>query len=366
MEEDLFDPQNFGVTPELFREWASPRFGSANPEKIKSKVWEWLVRSKLSAYAARQKINDPPSRAGGPTWSFERFGQSVTELPDGRTIYTAGEHEDFYDPDFYIYNDVVVTHPDGRIDFYCYRKSDFPPTDFHTATLVDETIVIIGSLGYPEERNPKDTQVYLLQLENFEIHKVESSGISPGWIHCHIATLSEDKHSIVVTNGKVDIGRKYSLKENIEDWKLHLDNWSWERLTSRNWTQFDIRRQDKKSMHLWAIRNALWNLERNIEDSYQADMEMLEKFLDYRPDVNQIKDLYNFDREHTDLHKSEDHHNLFWIYMDDVRIRFTEEMHALQVVIEGNLAPDKVSLIEAQLIDKLSALVNSPCELEEY
>src|ERR1043165_9270995 len=136
MEEEL-DPQRFAVTPELFREWSAPRFGNTNPEKIKSNVWEWLVRSKLSAYSARQKINDPSLMAEAPTWSFDRFGQSVTELPDGRTIYIAGEHEDFYDSDFYIYNDVVVTHPDGTIDFYCYRKSDFPPTDFHSATLVD-------------------------------------------------------------------------------------------------------------------------------------------------------------------------------------------------------------------------------------
>jgi hypothetical protein len=52
--------------------------------------------------------------------------------------------------------------------------------------------------------------------------------------------------------------------------------------------------------------------------------------------------------------------------MDDVRIRFTEEMHSLQVIVEGDLVPNKISLMQQQLIDKLSALVNSPCELEEY
>jgi len=41
-------------------------------------------------------------------------------------------------------------------------------------------------------------------------------------------------------------------------------------------------------------------------------------------------------------------------------------MHGLQVMIEGPLAPDKVGFIQAQLIKKLSALLNSPCELEEY
>src|ERR1044071_404625 len=120
--EEEWDPRQFGVTAELFRAWHTPRFGIANPQKIKSNVWEWLVRSKLSAYTARQKIGDPSSLLEAPTWSFDRFGQSITQLANGRTIYIGGEHEDFYDSDFYIYNDVVVVQTDGTIDFYCYRS----------------------------------------------------------------------------------------------------------------------------------------------------------------------------------------------------------------------------------------------------
>ena len=52
--------------------------------------------------------------------------------------------------------------------------------------------------------------------------------------------------------------------------------------------------------------------------------------------------------------------------MDDVRIRFTEEMYGLQVTIEGGLAVDKINSIQGQLLKKLSALFNSACELEEY
>ena len=365
MEEEL-DPQHFGITLELFKEWGTPRFGNANPQKIESKVWEWLVRSKLSAYSSRQMFNDPSILMAGPTWTFDRFGQSVTELPDGRTVYIAGEHEDSYDMDFYIYNDVVVTQPGGSIDFYCYRKSDFPPTDFHTATLVGGGIVIIGSLGYREERNPNETPVYWLSLDDFEMQRVETSGISPGWINRHNATLSEDQKSIIVTKGKVQVRQSYSLRENFDDWKLHLDDRRWERLTSRNWSQFAIWRKDKKMMALWDIREALWSLEHNMEDFYEQAMDRLEQFISYRPNVRLVKDLYNFDREHTDLHKDDATYNLFWIYRDDVRIRFTEEMHSLEVVIEGGLAPDKVRSIQGQLIEKLSALINSPCELEEY
>ena len=361
-----FDPQHFGVTPELFKEWGAPRFGNANPQKIESRVWEWLVRSKLSAYASRQKLNDPSILMGGPTWTFDRFGQSVTELPDGRTVYIAGEHEDFYDPDFYIYNDVVVTHPDGTVDFYCYRKSDFPPTDFHTATLAGASIVIIGSLGYTGERNLQETQVCTLSLDTFEIHKVKPSGISPGWIHRHHAALSEDGRSIIVTKGKLDLGREHALRENIDDWKLHLDDWRWERLTSRNWPRFDIRRKDKKYNHLWEIRQALWSLEVNLPEQYQAHMDRLEGALGYRPDVNLVKDLYKFDLAHQDAQRDEELYNMFWFSVDGVRVRFMEESHVVQVVVEGNLPTDHVNMMKKQLVQKISALENSPCELEEY
>ena len=52
-----------------------------------------------------------------PFWSWQRFGRTSTALPDGRVIHIAGEHEDFYDPDFCIYNDVmVVLAPPDRSD----------------------------------------------------------------------------------------------------------------------------------------------------------------------------------------------------------------------------------------------------------
>ncbi len=35
-------------------------------------------------------------------WTNQRFGQTTTVLPDGRTLAIAGEHEDSYDPDFWI------------------------------------------------------------------------------------------------------------------------------------------------------------------------------------------------------------------------------------------------------------------------
>jgi hypothetical protein len=114
-DEDLDDPTvganskpDVSVTPELFTKWRSPRYGNANPERMNNPVWEWLVRCRVSAYWANEEFDGPSSFDAGPCWCFRRFGQSKTQLPDGRTVLIGGEHEDFYDPDFYIYNDVVV------------------------------------------------------------------------------------------------------------------------------------------------------------------------------------------------------------------------------------------------------------------
>ena len=73
-------------------------------------------------------------------WCFDRFGTSKTALEDGRTVHIGGEHEDFYDPDFHIYNDVIVVSSSGQVAIYGYPLEAFPPIDFHSATLVGKTI----------------------------------------------------------------------------------------------------------------------------------------------------------------------------------------------------------------------------------
>lgn len=73
-------------------------------------------------------------------------------MPDGRAVHIGGEHEDYYDPDFFIYNDVTVVGPDGSIKIRGYSRGVFPPTDFHSATLAGDAILIIGRLGYPDQR----------------------------------------------------------------------------------------------------------------------------------------------------------------------------------------------------------------------
>jgi hypothetical protein len=226
------------ITTEMFLKWRAPVRGTANPQPMTHPVWKWLVESRLSAYQANELFHGP---SDGPGWCFARYGQSATTLPDGRTLLIAGEHEDYYDPDFFIYNDVVVVSPNGGIEILGYPLGIFPPTDFHSATLVDGQLVLVGNLGYSNERRKGVTQVLTLGLDRLQVRPVQTDGVGPGWIHEHSARLEGDGKSIVISGGKVDPRDETSLVENIDDWRLCLADWRWERLTKRSWPRFVLR-----------------------------------------------------------------------------------------------------------------------------
>src|SRR5579864_1183506 len=89
------------------------------------------LKSGYGPYRARDFFSIPLNREEGPIWTFDRMGRTCNELPDGRVVCIGGEHEDSYDPDFCIYNDVVVFSPTDQIEIFGYLKEVFPPTDFH-------------------------------------------------------------------------------------------------------------------------------------------------------------------------------------------------------------------------------------------
>ena len=211
------------VTYDDFIATYAPLRGTKNPEQVDLAFWYEQIRTNRSGYGAKVEFLGEGRDADGPVWSFDRFGRSGTVLPDGRLVLIAGEHEDGYMPDFYIYNDVTVMHPHGDLDHYIYPLDVFPPTDFHTATLVDDAIWIIGALGYPGQRQHGQTQVLRLELSDFSIHRVQTDGMNPGWINRHRAELN-GRH-IVVTGGKVEPG--YADLEGV--YVLDLDTLAWQR-----------------------------------------------------------------------------------------------------------------------------------------
>lgn len=362
MDEEI-SADEFGMTPELFSEWRSPRFGRLNPTRMDNKVWEWLIRTRISAYEAAQEFKDVLPASDGPTWSFYRFGQTATEMPDGRIIYIGGEHEDHYDPDFCIYNDVAVVNPNDSIEIYGYPEEVFPPTDFHTATLVGESIVIIGSLGYLDKREHKNTQVCVLDTNSYEIEIQNTSGELPGWIHDHEAHLVEDETYIVIEKGKIDGGDKPSLVENIDDWRLNLKSWKWERLTKRNWVRWEILCPNTERNHIWWLRQALWYSEAGWKQDYEEYCGEIIREIGLMPDLELLKTLYNPQIPHQVLPEREEEYGVYRILVNGVVVRFVENMFTIQVTVEGELPDTIIRELKKDLLTKLSILENTACEI---
>jgi|KBSSwiStaDraftv2_1062776.scaffolds.fasta_scaffold11378_2 ankyrin repeat protein len=216
------------IRDDEFRRGAARRFGKANPEEIEEPFWTAMIRAGVNAYQAASTFASVKVRH--PVWCAQRFGQSISFLPDGRIVQIGGEHEDYYDEDFCIYNDVFVHEPDGRVRVFGYPEKVFPPTDFHTATLLGRKLILIGSLGYPGARKPGATPVYSLDTDNYRIEKVRTFGTGPGWISRHRAHLLGSE--IVVSGGKVAVeaNGEEDYVDNGQRFALDIEKWRWRKM----------------------------------------------------------------------------------------------------------------------------------------
>ncbi|MET3613978.1 hypothetical protein ABID16_002307 [Rhizobium aquaticum] len=246
---------------EDYRKYRSRAFGRFNPERVHNPFWTAMVRcggsaslaemkysaearalrkSKASTPAEKAKTqwNDPRVKPktemnfdlGYPIWCYRRFGKSINRLPDGRFVEIAGEHEDYYDPNFCIYNDVIVHDGQGRCEIYAYPADVFPPTDFHSATRVGDFILIIGNLGYVPDRKPGFTPVYRLSIASFKIEPVETKGDMPGWIHGHAARF-DGRTKIRISDGRCAVwdNGKLDFVDNRNVFELDLETLTWTR-----------------------------------------------------------------------------------------------------------------------------------------
>jgi Ankyrin repeats (many copies) len=220
---------SINVSPAQYRAGRDRRFGRSNPEIMAIAFWQEMIRAGAGAYQARTQFGDLPY-SSPPAWCFDRFGMSFTELPDGRFVQIGGEHEDFYDPDFCIYNEVVIHDRSGQFQIMGYPEDVFPPTDFHSATFVEGHIYLIGRLGYHGSRRFGATPVYRLDCRTWKIAAVATSGDNPGWIYKHRAAF-DGLESILVTEGKIaqEVAGKEQHLDNTVQFRLELKEMRWSR-----------------------------------------------------------------------------------------------------------------------------------------
>ncbi len=324
------------ITRELFDEQRHRRYGTANPERMRLAYWEWMVREGCGPYQVRKMLGvEEPKRGDGPDWCFQRMGATSTELPDGTVIRVGGEHEDWYDPDFCIYNDVVILGPTETIEIYGYPNDVFPPTDFHTATLIGDRILLIGNLGYPTDRVPGFTPVYSLDLATYQIERFETWGEPPGWIHKHEAGFDPDRATITVRGGETTVVReeKQHFRENVEEYRLHLDEGRWERITHRGWRQFAIAREDGR---MWLKQPG---------GQFEAD--------DLRPRRVPHEVLPKLDRRTSRF------------AIGDTQVRVSEDYWTVRILVEGVLPEHIMQQIVGDVVANLSDATVHPCRVLE-
>lgn len=320
-ENQKLHPNDFSVTKEDYLKWRSVRFGKDNPEIVTSNYHRWLIASREPALLIKRHFGDINSKSNrDPIWCFDRFGQSETIDSAGNTYLIGGEHEDHYDPDFCIYNDAVRIGADGSVTLYLYPENVFPPTDFHSATLIGSEIFIIGTLGYMQTRKAGTTNVYRLSLTDMSISKIETTGENPGWIFGHKSEFDKKSNEILVRGGKtyhpeenfirdnfnvyglnVENG-KWSLrrKTNVEQWKFECTNISNHLSISalysnRNAEQFSM--DDEEMKKVIELNSELWRKVYDENIAYQdafPNYEVLEELLKQNLQKPDLKEIYGF------------------------------------------------------------------------
>jgi len=210
----------------------------------------------------------------GPLWAWQRMGRSSTPLLDGRIIHVAGEYEDWYDVNFCIYNDVVVEHLDGRIEILLYPKDIFPPTDFHTATLIGRDIFLIGSIGYRDIRKPGLAQVLKLNIDTLQIEPVATTGEDPGWIARHVAQrLSET--TIGVSKGRVQTADN-EFRDNTDAFTLDTSTLTW--------------RREPAGLPATKIPD----IDRDVLESIEVELALADKTYPIEPSARELHDFFKF------------------------------------------------------------------------
>ena len=348
-----------------YGDWRRPREGSSNPTRMDNPAWAWLIRSKVCAYEACERYGVKATLEDGPTWCFERYGQSVTSMPDGRAIHIGGEHEDFYDPDFHIYNDVVVIDASGEVSIYGYPKDVFPPTDFHTASLVGDEIYVIGRLGYQQDRQEKIEAIHVLDTVTYRFRKVPTSGAAPPWIHEHHAEIDPAGTHIRISGGKIDCSGMRMLVENLDTWELRLDTGVWTHVARRPWRRWEIAREEVSFNALWEIRQMLWNERAGWTEDYEATKAHLATVLGPDAEPETIGELYSPSIAHQSIEKDDEEFDTHRISIDGITVRYIERHAGVVMTVEGMLPEATIDALLEDLCGKLSRIEGKPCKVRE-
>ena len=196
----------------------------------------------------------------------------------------------------------------------------------------------------------------------------------------HRAELAEDKKSILITGGEIyPADEELPIIENIDDWRLNVEDWRWERLTERNWPLFEITRTDGERNKIWEIRQVEFGLRYGDHPELLADYKKLTQVTDAKTieklqaatkfrlpnDTKALDTLYHPENiphqqiPEQEIDEDEEDGDLseFGVTRIDVQgtpVRYKEESHNFMMTIEGDLAKETIDALVEDLVCKLS------------
>lgn len=360
-----------------FEQFKFPQNCVQNPTNLTNPYWQWVIQHRLNPNQILNVVPNAdenlrnkrhfgettPTCECPPLWSFQRMGQTQTMLPDGREIFIGGEFDDFYDPNFCIFNDVVVKYPNGDIQIFAYPENIFPPTDFHSAILIDGYIYIIGNMGYFNQRNYNSTPVYRLNIHSYKMEKIETRN-HIGWLNQFKTSIKDGQ--IIITEGKVFDDDCSPMRENIDDWAFNPSTRTFQNLTNRHWQGFWLRRKDFDHLltpRYWSAM--LYEYLLDDDDIVNDELSRLKDFFGDKYQYDLYKSLFTPPMAHSEMILSQEHFDEVEIYvLDDIKIRYVFHFDYLQVYIQGQLDDNHLTLLQENLCHKMSKLENCPCEIK--
>jgi hypothetical protein len=154
------------------------------------------------------------------------------------------------------------------------------------------------------------------------------------------------------------------MPRNIDDWRLDIKTWQWERVTDRRWQQWEVRRKDGARIHLYDIGQALWHRDAGGEwrEEFAPLMDKLEEELGVRPDLDLATRLFKPEIKHETVPEVEDEYSIHQIKIDGVVVRYAEDFRGFQITFEGAFPQATIDAVLVDLQRKLGLLENCPCE----
>jgi hypothetical protein len=154
--------------------------------------------------------------------------------------------------------------------------------------------------------------------------------------------------------------------ENIDDWKLHLADQRWERMTRRRWKRWDVRRRDGLDTQLFWIGSA-WKLKgvsgQGISEMFEQGMQRLDDELGFRPDLDLYEKLFVPPIPHNRIPEREDEFRVCRIDVNGVTVRYSEQNAGVLITIEDDLPSSTADIVVSDFVDKVSALERAPYEV---